>query len=98
MGTPLVKDEIETLDPQLNPVYQNATASLFLAYKNGEVVGRVAAIINWIEVKEIKKQVRFGWFDFMMTNVSKTLIEAVISFGKKHKMETIEGLWVFKFR
>ena len=55
MGTPLVKDEIETLDPKLNPVYQNATASLFLAYKNGEVVGRVAAIINWIEVKEIKK-------------------------------------------
>ena len=28
---PLVKDEIETLDPQLNPVYQNASASLFLA-------------------------------------------------------------------
>ena len=90
---PLVKDEIETLDPQLNPVYQNATASLFLAYKNGEVVGRVAAIINWIEVKEIKKnKVRFGWFDFIDdTNVSKTLLEAVISFGKKHKMETIEG-------
>ena len=90
---PLVKDEIETLDPQLNPVYQNATASLFLAYKNGEVVGRVAAIINWIEVKEIKKnKVRFGWFDFIDdTNISKTLIEAVISFGKKHKMETIEG-------
>ena len=90
---PLVKDEIETLDPQLNPVYKNATASLFLAYKNGEVVGRVAAIINWIEVKEIKKnKVRFGWFDFIDdTNVSKTLIEAVISFGKKHKMETIEG-------
>ena len=53
---PLVKDEIETLDPKLNPVYQNATASLFLAYQNGEVVGRVAAIINWIEVKEIKKK------------------------------------------
>ncbi len=90
---PLVKDEIETLDPQLNPVYQNATASLFLAYKNGEVVGRIAAIINWIEVKEIKKnKVRFGWFDFIDdTNVSKTLLEAVISFGKKHKMETIEG-------
>ena len=66
---------------------------MFLAYKNGEVVGRVAAIINWIEVKEIKKnKVRFGWFDFIDdTNVSKTLLEAVISFGKKHKMETIEG-------
>ena len=90
---PLVKDEIETLDPKLNPVYQNATASLFLAYKNGEVVGRVAAIINWIEVKEIKKnKVRFGWFDFVDDiNVSKTLLEAVISFGKNLKMEIIEG-------
>tara|TARA_B100000575_G_scaffold269892_1_gene249927 strand:- start:1888 stop:3021 length:1134 start_codon:yes stop_codon:yes gene_type:complete len=90
---PLVKDEIETLDPKLNPVYQNATASLFIAYKNGEVVGRVAAIINWIEVKEIKKnKVRFGWFDFVDDiNVSKTLLEAVIAFGKNLKMETIEG-------
>ena len=90
---PLVKDEIETLDLKLNPVYQNATASLFLAFKNGEVVGRVAAIINWIEVKEIKKnKVRFGWFDFVDDiNVSKTLLEAVISFGKNLKMETIEG-------
>ena len=78
----------------LNPVYQNATASLFLAYKNGELVGRVAAIINWIEVEEIKKnKVRFGWFDFIDDiNVSKTLIDAVVAFGKKHKMETIEDL------
>ena len=39
LGTPLVKDEIETLDPKLNPVYQNATASLFLHIK----------MVRWLE-------------------------------------------------
>ena len=30
---PLIKDEIETIDPALNPVYQNSSARFFLAYR-----------------------------------------------------------------
>ena len=61
---PLTKDEIETITPEQNPVYQNATARFFLAYKGAQIVGRIAAIINWIEINEVKKsKVRFGWFD-----------------------------------
>ena len=90
---PLIKDEIETLHPRQNPVYQNATARLFLAYKENQIVGRIAAIINWIEVKEMKKnKVRFGWFDVIDDLlVSKSLINKVIEFGKEHRMEIIEG-------
>lgn len=90
---PLINDEIETIDPDLNPVYQNANASFFLAYQDEKIVGRIAAIVNWIEVKEIKKsKVRFGWFDVIDNiNVSKSLIDCVIKFGKDHNLESIEG-------
>lgn len=90
---PLIKDELETLDSKRNPVYQNATAHFYLAYKEGEIVGRIAAIINWIEVKEVKKsKVRFGWFDVIDDlNVSQLLLDQVVALGKKNKLESIEG-------
>ena len=76
---PIIKEELETLNKKKNPVFQNAIANYFLAYKNGLIVGRIAVIINWIEVNEIKKsKVRFGWFDFIDDiNVSKKLLEKV---------------------
>ncbi len=59
---PLIKDEMETLDSEKNPVFKNADASYFLAYKNGKIVGRIAVIINHLEINELKKKkVRFGW-------------------------------------
>ena len=90
---PLINDEIETIDPDLNPVYQNANASFFLAYQDEKIVGRIAAIVNWIEVKEIKKsKVRIGWFDVIDNiNVTKSLIDCVIKFGKDHNLESVEG-------
>ena len=90
---PLINDEIETIDPDLNPVYQNANASFFLAYQGEKIVGRIAAIVNWIEVKEIKKsKVRFGWFDVIDNiNVTKSLIDCVIKFGKDHNLDSVEG-------
>jgi len=90
---PLIKDELETLDSKRNPVYQNATAHFYLAYKEGEIVGRIAAIINWIEVKEVEKsKVRFGWFDVIDDiNVSQLLLDQVVALGKKNKLESIEG-------
>ena len=53
---PLIQEEIDTLDRTKNPVFKNAQANYFLALKEGEVVGRIAVMINWIEVKELKKK------------------------------------------
>jgi len=90
---PIIKEELEVLNKETNPVFNNAIAHYFLAYINGEIVGRIAALINWIEVKDLrKKKVRFGWFDFIDDqNVSKALLEKVIEIGKKNKLEFIEG-------
>ena len=90
---PIIKDELETFDKTVNPAFLNADAKFYLAYKNNEIIGRVAAIINWNEVnKQAKKKVRFGWFDFIDDiEVSKSLLEKVFEFGKENKLEHAEG-------
>ena len=90
---PIINEEVETIDHKINPVFQNSSARFFLAYKKGVIVGRIAAIVNWIEIKEIKKnKVRFGWFDVIDDiDVSKLLLKQVVCFGKEHKLDHIEG-------
>lgn len=89
----LIQDELDTLDPSKNPVYQNAKAQFFLAYRNNTVVGRIGGMINWIEVNELKKKkLRFGWFDVIDDiEVTRCLIEAVFTFGKPYALEYVEG-------
>ena len=88
-----IDEELALMDKKINPVYKNADAKFFLAYKNGKIVGRIAAMINWIEVKKIKKnKVRFGWYDVVDDiEVSKLLIEEVINYGKENKLNFVEG-------
>jgi len=90
---PISNEELNMMDKTKNPVFKNAEAEYFLAYKNDKIVGRIAAIVNWIEVKEQNKnKVRFGWYDVVDDiEVSEKLIEAVIDFGKKRKLSFIEG-------
>lgn len=90
---PLINEELEVFDRQKNPVFKNAEAKFFMAYKDGKPVGRIAAIINWIEVREQKKpKVRFGWFDTIDDqNVTKALLEEVRKVGQKHGLEFMEG-------
>ena len=90
---PIISQEIKTFSKKQNPVFNDADARLFLAYKNGDIVGRIAAIVNWLEVKEPnQKKMRFGWFDFIDDlEVSKTLLNEVESIGKAHNLEYTEG-------
>ncbi|MBT8237784.1 MAG: GTP cyclohydrolase [Croceitalea sp.] len=90
---PIIKDELETFDRDKNPAFNSADATLFLAYKNDRVVGRVAAIINWIEVKEQQlKKMRFGWFDFVDDfEVSKALFDKVAEIGRANQLDYMEG-------
>ena len=89
----LFMDEMGTLDPDKNPMGKYSKFERFLAYRDGKIVGRVAAIINEIANRDWKHaEVRFGWIDFIDDKeVSKALLEAVIAFGKKHGMTTVTG-------
>ena len=44
---PIISEEVKVFDKKTNHVLESADARLFIAYKNGVVVGRIAAIINW---------------------------------------------------
>lgn len=90
---PIIKEELKVLDKNENPAFENAEARYFVAIKNGEIVGRVAAMINWYEVKEQKiKKMRFGWYDAIDDlEVSKSLIDKVQEIGKQNNLEYIEG-------
>ena len=82
---PISKEELNTMDRTKNPVFKNAEAEYFLAYKENKIVGRIAAIVNWVEVKEQKKnKLRFGWYDVIDDfEVSKKLIDLLLSLVKK---------------
>lgn len=86
-------DDMNTLDPEKNGAFEFSEAELYLAYKDGEVVGRVAAIINHKANEAWKvKQVRFGWIDFIDDlEVSAALLDAVVAFGKSRGMDQIVG-------
>ena len=90
---PITKEEMDIFDPQKNAVFEHATARLFLAKKKGKVVGRIAAMINWVEIEELKKtKVRFGWYDTIdELEVSQKLIEAVEAVAIAEGMTYVEG-------
>ncbi len=90
---PIISEEVKTFDKNINPVFNDAEARLFLAYKNKEIVGRIAAIINWLEVDgQGLKKMRFGWFDVIDDiDVTKKLLDKVIEIGKEKNLEFVEG-------
>ena len=89
----LHSDEINTLSADKNPAFDFCEAQYFLAYKDGKVAGRVAAIINNKANKRWQQErVRFGWIDFIDDiEVSKALLNAVEEWGKEKGMKEIVG-------
>ena len=86
-------DEMATLRSDKNPSFECCESAYFLAYKDGKIVGRVAAIINRRANERWNcHQVRFGWFDFIDDfEVSTALLKAVEDWGKARGMSEMAG-------
>ena len=89
----LYDDMLGTFDKNKNAAFAYCDADFFLAYKEGKLVGRVAALINkkankiWNE-----KTVRLGWIDlYDDIEISKALLETVEKWGKERGMKKIQG-------
>jgi len=90
---PLISSEINIFDKKKNASLDVCDATTWLAYKNGEVVGRVTGILNhpFIETWK-KKEARFGWIDFVDdTEVSDALLDTVENWAKEQGMDAIVG-------
>jgi hypothetical protein len=85
---PLIKDEKEIWDSLQNPALAYSEARQFLAFKNNEVVGRIAVIINHKEAEELGiKKVRFGWLDFIDDEAVSRALPA------KKESARLKALW-----
>jgi len=69
---PIISQEIKTFNKKENPVFKDADARLFLAYRDNEIVGRIAAIVNWLEVKR-----------YQLTPLKLTKTEEVMPYADK---------------
>ena len=91
----LETDELATFSrsKKKNPAYEFCETKLFLAYKNGKLVGRIAGLINHAyNEKWNKNAIRFTRFDFVDDyEVSEALFEKVVNWGKKGGYTEIMG-------
>ena len=89
----LYDDMLGTFDKNKNAAFEFCDADFFLAYRDGKIVGRIAALINTRANEEWdSKKVRFGWIDFIDDyEVSKALLETAEQWGKERGMDTIHG-------
>ena len=85
-------DEIKSLT-EANPSLAFCERELYLALRDGKIVGRVAAIINHNANRKWNEEtVRFGWIDFFEDfEVAKALIDKVIEWGRARGATRIKG-------
>ncbi|MDY3529527.1 GNAT family N-acetyltransferase [Riemerella anatipestifer] len=90
---PLNNDEKNIWKAEENPALSYSDAEQYLAYRNGEVVGRIALMVNYKEEKELGiKKLRFGWLDFIDDiEVSKALMDKAVEVAKSKNLPKIEG-------
>ena len=90
---PLFFDEMNCFDAEKNPALEVCEYQLWMAYREGKPVGRVAGIINRrANEKWGVKHVRFGWFDFIDDmEVSKALLDTVAAWGIERGMDGLNG-------
>ncbi len=90
---PIIKDELETFNPEKNPVFEHAQARYFIAYKGSTPVGRIAAITNSYEIEQQQlKKMRFGWYDVIDDiAVSEALLNKVQELGQEKGLSYMEG-------
>jgi hypothetical protein len=90
---PLFYDEMNTLRKDKNPAFEFCKAKYWLAFKDGKIAGRIAAILNQKYINKWNdKYLRFGWIDFIDDEqVSNALFDTIESWARLKKMTAIHG-------
>lgn len=89
----LISDEMANFNPKKNPAYSYAESRQWLAYKDGQCVGRIGAIISHKANRKWKrKRIRFTRVDFIDDyEVSEALFQTVEERGREKGLEEIHG-------
>lgn len=91
--TPLKSERLEFFDRDKNPFYRAAKTKLFLAERDGEIVGRVATCINFAHNEYHEEQTGFfGFFDCVDDiEVASSLLKTAMIQLKRENMERMRG-------
>lgn len=86
-------DDLDDWDEKKNPAFEYCEGKTFLAYRNGEIVGRIGAILSHKANEKWKtKRMRFSQVDFIDDiEVSKALFSAVEEWAKEKGCDQIHG-------
>ena len=79
---PLRMDREKLIDKKKNPFYSHSSMELFLAERNGEVVGRIGAIVNDNHNKEHND--KLGFFGFFECINEQEVANALFDEAKKY--------------
>jgi hypothetical protein len=90
---PLIMDRKKLLSTTKNPFYKHAEMQLFLAYKNNDMVGRIAAIKNDLHNQIHNDKVGFyGFFECINNQeVANSLFDSVKQWLKEKGLDRMRG-------
>ncbi|MBI4547060.1 MAG: GNAT family N-acetyltransferase [Ignavibacteriae bacterium] len=90
---PLLVDRKKLIDKKRNPFYNHAEAEFFLARNDGELVGRIGAIVNHHHNKEHNENIGFfGFFESVNDQtVASTLVETAAQWLKTQGVTAMRG-------
>jgi hypothetical protein len=90
---PLRSEQRREIDPRHNPFYEHAEAELFIAYRGGEPVGRIAAIENRLHNQHWNDRVGFfGHYEAVDDlNVSHALFSAAEAWLGHRGLDCMRG-------
>ncbi len=90
---PLIKNEMDTLNPEKNPAFDYCDAAYWTAYKNNQPAGRIAVILNRkYNQKWNRNDVSFSRFDFIDDDeVSSALMQKAEEWARTKNTGHIHG-------
>lgn len=90
---PLLMDMKKLLDPKKNPFFHHSEVELFVARRNGDIAGRIAAILNRNHnAFHNEKTAFFGFFETVNDrDVATALLEQVEEWSRRRGMSLLRG-------
>jgi len=90
---PLYMEQRDRLTPSKNPFFQHAEATLFTAYKDGKLVGRISAQVDREHLARYADATGFyGFFDTINDQrVGRALVDAAATWLKVRGMQRMRG-------
>ncbi|HET89700.1 MAG TPA: hypothetical protein ENN99_03030 [Chloroflexi bacterium] len=94
---PLISSQLRSLDPQRGTFFRYGDASLFMARRGGQDVGRIAGWINHRANQFLNERAAgFGFFEVIQEYpVAEALLDAACDWAARQGMETIRGPFYF---